>query len=175
MSGPTLVHTRKDAPEQASGEGGRPHEAPPETDVQRREAAKMRKREARVAEKAELQALFHAYGVTHGQLARWLGVAETHVERMLSPEYPDVNLAYGDRRLFPVNLQRAMAFGEIQRMSHAPTGALPRTERLCRVAREQGDVFRAEGAAAVREIDEVIEELQALRAEELARVATRQQ
>ncbi len=164
-----VLHVAHPANASQSAAGGPSHDAPPETDVQRREEAKARKTEARLTEKRELNVLLHAHEISNGQLARWLGVSTTHVERMLSPEHPDVNLAYGDRRVLPVGLQRALAFGEIQRLSATAAGVLPRTERLCRVAREHGDVFRFEGVEAVREIDEAIVELQELRREEVAR------
>lgn len=102
-------------PEQAAGAG--PQKPAPATDVQRREVARLRRIDARVATKRELTGVLHSYGISSGQLARWLGCSPQHAQRVLSELHPDVNLAYGDRLLLPLEIQRALAHGETQRLS----------------------------------------------------------
>lgn len=170
MKFPQQDHGGKDAPGHTGREGSEGSKASPVTGVQVAGVTRLGKHDARVAEKQEFLAFMHAHNVTGGQLAAWWECSEADAHRIISLEHLDRGVTRAHVRGMPISLQRALAWGDTQRLAAVPNGALPRTERLCRVARESGDVFRVEGPEVLREIDEAIAELVELKREETARV-----
>jgi hypothetical protein len=167
-------HEGEFALDRTGREGGGGDKASPDTGVQVGTVTRLGKADARVAEKHEFLAFMHAHDLSIGQLAHWWECSEADAHRIVSLEHLDRGVTRAHVRQLPVSLQRALVWGDTQRLAAGGSGVLPRTERIVRVARETGDVYRAEGPDLIREIDEAVVELQELRRDELARVIKEQ-